>query len=199
MNHRLFTLLLLIAGLAWHSTIVSAAADTGAADTGAADTGAAEIEAETGTTPAPGSDDDADAEKSDQPDEDFDKRLEALLSEVSAADAYGDPINCLSNRKYRHIDVISEDLLLFSRGNSYWVNELKRSCVGLTRDMVLHTQVRGINSLCENDLMYANRSFDIDAGFTSSGRPLVVRATCSLGKFKPINEVFAQSLKEMAR
>ena len=188
MKHRLITLLLLTVGLTWQSS----------ADSAAAAGTAAETKTETGT-PAPGSDDDADAEKSDQPDEDFDKRLDALLSEVSAADAYGDPINCLYNRKYQHIDVISEDLLLFSRGNNYWVNELKRSCVGLTRDMVLHTVIRGINSLCENDLVYANRSLDIDAGFTSSGRPLVVRATCSLGKFKPIDEVFAQSLKEMAR
>ena len=129
--------------------------------------------------------------------EDFDKRLDALLSEVTAADAYGEPIHCLYRRKYRHIDIISEDLLLFSSGSRYWVNTLKKRCAGLRRSMVIHTVVKGINSLCQNDLVFANDSFDLRQGILSSGRPVVVRAQCILGDFKPIDELYAESLKAL--
>lgn len=189
MNQLLAIVLLLVIGLSWQSASGSADEEN-AADEGSAQSDTAE-----------NTEGDAEDEKSGDKgaEEDFDKRLDALLSEVTAADAYGDPIHCLHNRKYRHIDVISQDMLLFSRGNKYWVNELKRTCVGLSRDMVMHTVIKGINSLCENDLVFANRRFDMDRGLTSSGRPLVVRATCALGEFKPIDEVYAQSLREMAR
>ena len=120
-------------------------------------------------------------------------------SEATASDAYGEPIHCLYRRKYRDIDIISEDLLLFSSGKNYWVNTLKRSCVGLRRNMVIHTVIRGISSLCQNDMVYANNSFDLAQGFMSSGRPIVVRANCVLGEFKPIDEVYAESLKAMSR
>ena len=162
-----------------------------------------EDEAATGSHPgpdsAPAEQQEAESDEADSKAEELDKRLDALLGEATAADAYGEPVHCLYRRKYRHIDVISEDLLLFSSGNNYWVNTLKRSCTGLRRSMVIHTVIKGISSLCENDMVYANSSFDLRQGLLSSGRPVVVRANCVLGEFKPIDEVYAASLKAMSR
>jgi hypothetical protein len=129
----------------------------------------------------------------------FDARLDALLSEAAEADAYGKPEHCLYRRKYRDIDIINDNLLIFSKGNKYWVNELKHRCVGLRRDMVLHSVLTGISSLCSNDLIYANRRFDMNQGFMPSGRPVMVRATCTLGDFKPISEAYAQSLRSLEK
>jgi hypothetical protein len=135
----------------------------------------------------------------DETAEEFEKRLDALLAEATAEDAYGRPVHCLYRRKYSDIDIISKDLILFSNRKNYWVNTLKRSCTGLRRDMIIHTVMKGISSLCENDMVFANRSFDLRQGITSSGRPVIVRANCLLGEFKPIDEVYAQSLKAMSR
>jgi len=129
----------------------------------------------------------------------FDARLDALLSEAADADAYGKAEHCLYRRKYRDIDIINDNLLIFSRGNKYWVNELKHRCVGLRRDMVLHSVLSGISSLCSNDLIYANRRFDMNQGYMPNGRPVMVRATCTLGDFKPISEAYAESLKALER
>lgn len=129
----------------------------------------------------------------------FDARLDALLNEAAEADAYGKAEHCLYRRKYRDIDIINDNLLIFSKGNNYWVNELKHRCVGLRRDMVLHSVLTGISSLCANDLIYANRRFDMNQGFMPSGRPVMVRATCTLGDFKPISEAYAQSLRSLEK
>lgn len=204
---RALAVMLVVSGVCLTAAAASGQEDSGespAASNGApghtadteADADSDDQPVETDTTPEPEADQEASA--SDDED-DLDERLDALLSEVSAADAYGKPINCLSNNRYRHIDIISDDLLLFRSGRNYWVNELKRSCIGLDRNMVIHTLVKGINSVCANDLVYANRRFDMDMGYTASGRPLVVRATCALGEFKPIDEAYAQSLRDMVR
>jgi hypothetical protein len=132
---------------------------------------------------------------SDDTEPSLEERLDALLAEGAEAEVYGEKENCLYRRKFSHIDVVSEDILIFSRGKNYWINQLKRSCLGLRRSMVIHTVTHGVNSLCSNDLVYANRPVDLNQGFTSNGRPLVVRAQCVLGEFQSIPEPYAEALK----
>lgn len=127
----------------------------------------------------------------------FEARLDALLAEGEAEEAYGETENCLYRRQFQDIDIINDRMLLFSRGNQYWLNTLKHECLGLRRDMVINLVFRGVSSLCRNDQVYANRRFDIDQGLTASGRPMVVRAVCILGEFRPVAPSFAESLKAL--
>jgi|GEM_PF-4113430 len=132
---------------------------------------------------------DADAEQAS-----FEERLDKLLVQGETEEVYGETENCLYHRKYRNIDIINENMLLFSRGDQYWLNTLKRNCLGLRRSMVINVLMKGIGSICANDQVYANTRFDMNQGWTASGRPVLVRATCTLGEFRSIDETFARAL-----
>ena len=145
--------------------------------------------------PDPGADgQDSEATPDGAEEASLEERLDALLAEGAEAEVYGEKEMCLYRRKFRDIDVVSEDILIFSRGKQYWINQLKRSCLGLRRRMVIHTVTHGVNSLCNNDMVYANNPIDLNQGFTSSGRPLMVRAQCVLGTFQSIPAPYAQAL-----
>jgi len=138
-------------------------------------------------------DKDADAQQS------FEERLDALLSQGQVENVYGETQNCLFHRQYRDITIINDNMLLFSKGDKYWLNTLKHECLGLKRDMVINIVLKGVSSLCRNDQVFANRRYDIDQGVTHSGRPAVVRATCILGDFQRVDPTFAKSLESLER
>ena len=125
----------------------------------------------------------------------FEERLDALLAETLSPEEYRETTHCLYRAKYRYIDVISEDYILFSRRNEFWLNKLKRKCRGVNNRLVITTVNRGVNSACSGDLVYASSRFDLDLGFTSGGIPISARATCVLGEFERIGEQQAEALK----
>jgi hypothetical protein len=125
----------------------------------------------------------------------FEERLDALLAETLSPEEYRETTNCLYRAKYRYIDVISEDYILFSRRNEFWLNKLKRKCRGVNNRLVITTVNKGVNSACRGDLVYASTRFDLDLGFTHGGTPVSPRAICVLGEFEQIGEQQAEALK----
>jgi len=127
----------------------------------------------------------------------FEQRLDALLAEAEQEEAYGETASCLARWQYDSIQVINEDVLLFFKTGRYWLNRLKFTCAGLERNMAINTMTRGADTLCGGDSVYANRPVDLREGVTASGRPLVVRATCTLGDFQSVPVSYGQALKEL--
>ncbi len=124
----------------------------------------------------------------------LDERLDALLSEVSTYEG-GDPQRCLNSRAYRTVKVLNTEYLLFSRGDKYWLNKLKRDCPSLKYNDLPVFESRGTSSICQNDPFYPTNSMDIQLGL-SGGRPVAMHGTCFLGKFEPIDVAQAALLTE---
>ena len=124
-----------------------------------------------------------------EPAEALDERLDELLEKTLVPDAYGEQSNCLYVRAYRRAKVLNDRVLLFEGVGRYWLNRLKRKCVGLTRDMVLTMDHKGL-SVCAADRAQ---------GRVRISGPPVVSATCSLGPFEEIDEVHARALIETLR
>ncbi len=126
----------------------------------------------------------------------LDDRLDALLAEVMAEDAYRETRRCLSRHAYRRVEVLNEEYLLFSKGSTHWLNKLKRSCRTLRFNDLPIFQQRGTSSLCEGDIFYPTNSLDVQRGLDSAGRPLVTHGTCYLGIFEQITAEQAALLRE---
>lgn len=124
-----------------------------------------------------------------EPAEELDERLDELLEKTLVPEAYGEQSNCLYARAYRDVKILNDRILLFEGVGRYWLNRLKRKCVGLTRDMVLTVEHRGL-SVCAADRA--------EGRIRISGPP-VGSATCSLGPFEEIDEVHARALLETLR
>lgn len=169
-------------------------ATTSSADDPASGPLTAEPSADLPAESDPSEADSSDATKSQEAT--FEERLDALLAEAPVED-FGETQRCLFRRQYTDIDILNENMLLFSSNKQYWLNTLKRTCHGIRRDMVINIVLRGVSSLCANDQVYANRRFDLDQGIMHSGRPAVVRATCALGEYQLIDPTFAESLKAL--
>ncbi len=114
----------------------------------------------------------------------LDERLDALLSEVSAYEGR-EPQRCLNTRSYRTVTVLNTEYLLFSRGNRYWLNKLKRDCPSLQFNDLPVFEARGTSSLCQNDPFYPSNSMDLQHGL-SGGRPVAMHGTCFLGSFESV-------------
>ena len=124
----------------------------------------------------------------------LDERLDALLSEVSAYEGH-QPQRCLSTRAYRTVKVLNTEHLLFSRGDRYWLNKLKRDCPSLKWNDLPVFEARGTSSLCANDPFYPSNSMDLQHGL-SGGRPVAMHGTCFLGSFEQITAEQATLLTE---
>jgi hypothetical protein len=119
----------------------------------------------------------------------LDERLDELLEETLVGTEYGKTSQCLFSRAYRKVRVLNDRVLLFEGASRYWLNRLKRKCVGLTRDMVLMMDHKG-SSLCSSDRVRGRRR--------SSG-PAMGTSSCSLGSFEEIDEQYALALIETLR
>lgn len=126
----------------------------------------------------------------------FEERLDALLAKGPEG-GYGQTEACLGLWQFASINVVSEKVLLFSDRDSYWVNQLAHPCAGLQRNMMVNILTRGVESLCSGDDVYANYQRDLKDGLAPSGRPLQVRATCTLGEFRKVPASYGQSLKAL--
>ena len=126
----------------------------------------------------------------------LDERLDALLKEVVPEDEYRDSKRCLTRYDYRSVDILSEDYLLFVKGDRYWLNRLKNPCPALRyHNMVLSFNFQGTSSLCRGDQVYVTDRLNVDGGFDSAGRPLRSYGVCFLGEFESITVEQAALLK----
>lgn len=127
----------------------------------------------------------------------LDERLDALLAETLPADEYRETKRCLSRYQYRKIDILSQDYLLFSKNDEYWLNKLKNRCPGLRYDAILTTTPKGTSSLCQGDPVYATSRMDLDRGFDAGGRPLGYQGMCILGEYQSISAEQVALLREV--
>jgi len=115
----------------------------------------------------------------------IDERLDALISEVSSYEER-EITRCLSIRSYRSVKTLNTDYLLFSRGNVFWLNKLKRTCHSLKWNDLPVFESRGSTRVCEGDPFYPTNSMDLQMGMDASGRPRAIHGTCFLGSFETI-------------
>ncbi len=125
----------------------------------------------------------------------LDERLDALLMETPENE-YREATRCLNVRSYRRVKVLSTRYLLFSKGDSYWLNKLKRPCPSLKWNNLPVFQAQGTSSHCQNDIFYATSSMDLQQGLDSTGRPRGSYGLCYLGAFEKITPEQAVLLKE---
>lgn len=125
----------------------------------------------------------------------LDERLDALLAETLSADEYRETRRCLRRNAYRHVEVLNDEYLLFSKGNDYWVNKLGRQCPILRyNDLPVFVQ-KGTNSVCERDPFYPSNSMDLNMGL-SGGRAMGAQGICYLGLFQQITAEQAVLLRD---
>ena len=104
----------------------------------------------------------------------LDERLDALLKEAPTADGYRELSNCLSRHKYRRVEILNDEYLLFSRNQNYWLNHLRIRCISLTRNKILTFTSHG-SSICRGDqskagsdpgrrIRPATKKFDVSRG-----------------------------------
>lgn len=100
---------------------------------------------------------------------------------------FADTSVCLPTQRYRQVDVVNEDQLLFSgTADRYWLNELKTSCPLLDTGETMMFELSG-NRLCEFDSV---RSVDLNIWYWSNSPP------CVLGVFKRLTAEQAALLQQ---
>jgi hypothetical protein len=130
----------------------------------------------------------------------LEERLAELISQSRSEDEYRESRRCLSRHEYRDVEIIGTDFLLFRKGDRYWLNELKRTCMALRQNgIVLSFNPRGTSQTCENQQVYVVSRFDLDRGFTQTGMPRYHQGVCWLGTFEEIQPEQAVLLREAVR
>jgi len=100
---------------------------------------------------------------------------------------FADTTVCLPTQRYRQVEVVNENRLLFSGTNDrYWLNELKTSCPLLDTGETMMFELSG-NRLCEFDSV---RSVDLNIWYWSNSPP------CILGVFKRLTAEQAALLQQ---
>ena len=110
------------------------------------------------------------------------ERTDAALPAITAEDILANPLDdtayvksarCLSTGKYRRIEIMNNQTLIFhgSRDDA-WLNVLPHRCLGLQPDMILSVEQRGMR-LCARDRFRGVSRFQND----------VPSMPCSLGDF----------------
>ena len=117
----------------------------------------------------------------------IDERLDALLSEALPEDEYRETQRCLGTRRYRSVEVLGTEYLLFYKGDNFWLNKLSRPCPTLAHNRVPVFEAQTTSSLCSRDLFFPTNRMDLQRGFDSSGRPLMSYGICVLGEFETIS------------
>jgi hypothetical protein len=138
------------------------------------------------------------AAESDQPaksEATLDERLDALLAEALPAEEYRETKRCLSRHDYRSVDILNQEYLLFRKSGQFWLNKLKHRCIVLRRDLILVFNQHGMGGMCSGDLAYVTDRYDLERGFSPSGRPLAAQGTCRLGEFESITAEQAALLR----
>lgn len=138
------------------------------------------------------------AEGSETRSEALKRQLDALLAENLTESDYQESFNCLYRNNFRHVSALGDSYLIFSKGDSYWINRLKSRCMLLNHRMMF-TFVSHTQSVCAGDSVYLSDRADLDRGFDASGRPAVMLGSCVLGEFESINEAQAMALKEAVK
>ena len=116
------------------------------------------------------------AEKEDEA-RDAEPRItaEEILANPLGEEAYAQSSRCLSTGKYRRVEVMNNQILVFhGRGDNMWLNILPNRCMGLQPDMILEIDKRGMR-LCARDQFRGLPRFRPDG----SSMP------CTLGEFHP--------------
>lgn len=116
------------------------------------------------------------AEKEDEA-QDAEPRItaEEILANPLGEEAYEQSSRCLSTGKYRRVEVMNNQILVFhGRGDNMWLNILPSRCMGLQPDMILEIEKRGMR-LCARDQFRGLPRFRPDG----SSMP------CTLGEFHP--------------
>lgn len=119
----------------------------------------------------------APAEKPEQAVDESESALtaEEILANPLGNDAYEQSSRCLSTAKYRRVEIMNNQVLVFhGRNDEMWLNILPNRCMGLQTDMILSIEKRGMR-LCARDQFRGEPRFRPDG----SSMP------CSLGEFHP--------------
>ncbi|MCE2459572.1 MAG: hypothetical protein J4F38_02170 [Pseudomonadales bacterium] len=100
---------------------------------------------------------------------------EEILANPLGEEAYEQSSRCLSSGKYRRVEVMNNQVLVFhGRGDEMWLNILPNRCMGLQADMILSIEKRGMR-LCARDQFRGLPRF----------RPDAASMPCTLGDFHP--------------
>lgn len=106
-------------------------------------------------------------------DEDPPITAEEILANPLGEEAYEQSSRCLSTGKYRRIEIMNHQVLVFhGRGDEMWLNILPNRCMGLQPDMILEIERRGMR-LCARDQFRGTPRF----------RPDAPSMPCTLGEF----------------
>ncbi len=131
------------------------------------------------------------AELQSGPAEDASPTVEEILSGAPQPQDYSDSVTCLRRDAYQQVEVLDRAHLLFKgRRGKFWLNRLRRACIGLHRSDTLAFEMRD-SRLCDLDTFSGIDSF--------GGRYDRSSARCSLGKFETISPEQAALLKESLR
>ena len=106
-------------------------------------------------------------------------------AEISAEEIFANPLDddayvrssrCLSTGKYRRVEIMNNQILIFhGRGENIWLNVLPNRCLGLQPDMILRIEKRGMR-LCARDQFRGVPRFQGEAD----------SMPCTLGDFNPM-------------
>ena len=115
--------------------------------------------------------------------------VETILANPLDADAYTERRLCLSTAQYQHIEIVSDQALLFhGRGRRAWLNQISNRCTGLREGMIV-TIVLHSTRACEMD-----RFQGVVRGAYAMSTP-----PCRLGPFEPIAEEQIEFLRDALR
>lgn len=102
--------------------------------------------------------------------------VEEVLAAPLADRDYSQSRRCLSKNRYRRIDIVTDQALVFvGRGDTVWLNMLPYRCHGLRRDMVLVLEQSSMRACARDRLRGLARS---------SAEPATT--ACALGQFQPL-------------
>lgn len=114
-------------------------------------------------------------EREPVPDDKTPITAEEILANPLGEEAYRQSLRCLSTGKYRRIEIMNHQVLVFhGRGDEMWLNILPNRCMGLQPDMILEIEKRGMR-VCARDQVRGKPRFRTDAP----------SMPCSLGEFHP--------------
>ena len=108
--------------------------------------------------------------------------VDTILQNPLTADDYRTSERCISNQRFRSVEIVDEHYILFIGRNEVWVNRLRHRCIGLQANMVPVLDMTS-GRVCQMDRLRG----------VSSG---VSTQFCSLGEFEKIQEFRADRLKE---
>jgi len=119
------------------------------------------------------------------------ERIAAILAQSADAPGLGPPERCLGDLEYRNFRALDDRYVLFEgRKDRLWINKLQMRCFDLEYADVLRVRQFSSMQLCEHDTFMPADWFDWPWyrrwpwhwGRWPTG------ATCTLGKFYPVNE-----------